>query len=149
VGEWSNSCIKGKTFATCNGGFIGVYPKFLPPHPTESEFSYTDDNRKLTPYYDPDINIDWENVDKLQANLDGAGILGDIALVVQPEGPREVVEAGVTLVELVAAGDAVIDTAQGSPENLIQTIATNGIEKNLRLLARGTRWIPLGRISYV
>lgn len=43
----------------------------------------------------------------------------------------------------MAAGDALIDAVEGSPGGMIQTIATNGIEANLRLLARSTRWVPL------
>ncbi len=95
------------------------------------------------PYLDFDFYVDWDNVDELQAALDVAGIGGDIALVAFPEGPGEIADAVITFVEVVATGKALIDAAEGSPGGLIQTIETNGIEANLRLLARSTRWIPL------
>jgi hypothetical protein len=82
-------------------------------------------------------------VNKWEASLDGAGIIADIASIVVP-GPGEIVQAGVTFVELVVAGNGILDLVfDGDPSNVTQELVVAGTEQNLRLLARSTRWIPL------
>jgi hypothetical protein len=96
-----------------------------------------------TPYYHYSVHVNWATVDIPQAVIDGLGIGGDIALIALPEGPGEIGEGAITLVELAAAGKAVYDAAGGDIRNLDQEALTYSLEHNPLLVARAGRWIPI------
>ena len=96
-----------------------------------------------TPYYDYDININWNKVDKLQAALDVAGIGADVALLLGPKIPGGIIEGVVTAVEVAAAGKTLYDAAGGDLRNLSSDTLIYSLEHNPVVVARAGRWVPI------
>jgi hypothetical protein len=70
-----------------------------------------------------EIIVDWERVDKIDAIIDGIGIIGDLAVFVPPlAGPAQIFATGVEFVGFCKSGFELIS---GDPSSMLVTQTTN------------------------
>jgi RHS repeat-associated protein len=87
------------------------------------------------------VNVDWSKVDKVDVIIDTGGILGDLALLAQPEGdvPYIISEAAEGLGFLKSLSDI----SNGDTSNMYMHQMTSTTEKAVVLFFRAERLVPL------